>query len=225
MTFQSAPNAAEIRVLFDVNDGEKRVGFSLYSRRASANWTVTELTAVAASVYSAVEDDFIPVLSAQHSFVGVIAKDLENEFPVFVEQFAPAPIPGDVAGDALPSQNAVVVTWLGATGSAPRRGRIYLPSPAESQVEGSRLTSAAQTALDAAAVALRASVEDPAGVADASQAIVSRYSGSTVVGTSLSGKAIKEANKRAVAVVNGVSGYRLTNRIDSQRKRMPREAA
>lgn len=224
MTFQSAPQAAEVRCLFSLNGGEKTAGFSLYSRKSSTNWSESDLNALAAEVGGAIVSDYVPVLSQDHAYVGCIAKDLEAEFGLQVENMEAAPVAGTVVSPALPNAAAVVVTWIGAAGSAPRRGRIYLPSPAESQVTGSSLTGAAQTAILAAATALRAAVEDPAAIAEASQAIISRYAGSTVVGTTLSGKPIKEATKRAVAVVNGVSQLRVSDRVDSQRRRMPRES-
>lgn len=224
MVFQSAPQAAEIRCLFSLNGGEKTAGFSLYSRKQSTNWTEVDLNAIAQEVGGVIVSDLVPVLSQDHSYVGCIAKDLEAEFPLSVENIEAAPVVGGLASPALPNAAAVVVTWIGASGSAPRRGRIYLPSPAESQVTGSRLTGAAQTAILAAATALRAAVENPAAIAEASQAIISRYNGSTVVGTTVSGKSIKEATKRVTAVVNGVSQLRVSDRVDSQRRRMPREA-
>lgn len=225
MAFQAAPLTAEVRVLFDLNDGEKRASFSLYAKRASGAWTEADLNLLADSVRDQVIAAYVPVMSEDHAFVGVIAKDISQEFGLSVELMEAAPVAGTVASPALPNSNAVVVTWIGASGSAPRRGRIYLPSPTESQVTNSRLTGAAQTAIDGAAAQLRASVEDPPGLASVSQALVSRYQGSEVIGTTSTGKQIKEATKRPVAVVNGVIGRRVSNRIDSQRRRNPREAA
>lgn len=224
MTFQSAPDCAVARVLFDLNGGSKRAGFSLYCKK-TGNWTEADLSLLADSVSAAVISDYVPVLSDDHAFVGVIATDLENEFPFRVENLQEAPVPGDVASPALPNSNAVVVTWIGAAGSAPRRGRIYLPSPTEAQVTGSTLEGAADTALTAAAGALRDSVEDVAGIASSAQAIVSRYSGTSEPVFLPSGKRVTEPIKRAVAVVNGVTGFRISSRIDSQRRRMPRESA
>lgn len=225
MPFQSAPQCAEARVLFDLNDGSKRAGFSLYARKASGDWTESDLSLFADAVSDAVIADLIPALSDDHSFVGVIAKDLEDEFPLRVENLQETPVPGEVASPALPNATAVVGTWIGAAGSAPRRGRIYLPSPAESQVDGNVLTAGADTALTAAVAALRTALEPITGVAGSSQAIVSRYSGSTVIGTTSGGREVKEATKRLTAIVNGVDNFRVSSRVDSQRRRAPRESA
>lgn len=225
MPFQSAPNAAEVRVIFSLNGGSKQAGFSLYAKRAASNWDEASLALLADSVRDAVVASYVPVLSQDHSFVGVVATDLEAEFPLRAEVMEAAPVAGTLASPALPNQAAVVGTWIGAAGLAPRRGRIYLPSPAESQVTGSLLTGAAQAALTTAVGDLRTSVEDPAGLADVSQAIISRYSGSTVDATGASGKQYKIPTKRAVAVVNGVTSHRVSSRVDSQRRRAPRETA
>lgn len=223
MTFQPAPLAAEIRAIFLLN-GEKTAGFSMYSRLTSGVWTTARLNALCASLDAAILADYIPALSHSHSYIGVRAKNLAVEFGESVELLGGG-VPGDLVADALPNQAAVVITWLGSPGSAPARGRSYLPSPSEAQVTGSSLTSGAVTALEAVATSLRAAVEDPSGIPEASQAIVSRYSGSVVVGTTQSGRPIKEALKRDTAIVNGVAGFRVGGRVDSQRKRMPREAA
>lgn len=222
MVFQPAPLTAQVKCLFTTNDNEKRVSFSLFSKKASAAWTEVDLAALAASVVAAINADYVPVLSEDHAFLGVEARDLANEFPVIVEDMEAAPVAGTVASPALPSNVAVHVRWLGAAGNAPRQGGINLLSPTESQATNSRLTGAALTAYQAVAAALRASVEDPAGVASASQAIISRYAGTIEVGESQSGKKIKEAVKRVPdAVVNGVSQYRVEDLLRTQRKRLP----
>lgn len=225
MAFQSAPQAAEARLLFDLNDGSKRSGFSVIARKSAGDWTEADLSFLADACSDWAINEYVPILSEDHAFVGVKCKDLEHEFPLVAEIIQPAPVAGTVVSPALPNNIAVAVTWIGAAGSAPRSGRSYFVSPAESQVTNSALTGAFQTALTDAAGALRTALEPITGVAGSSQAIVSRYSGTSEPVFLPSGKKVTEPIKRAVAVVNGVTGLRVGSRIDTQKKRLPREAA
>jgi len=79
----------------------------------------------------------MPYLSNQTSLVGVSCKDLTvQNGQVYEYTGTPLPVSGDVAGPALPSSVAVVVSLRTGRAGRSYRGRLYLGGFSETQSDG-----------------------------------------------------------------------------------------
>ena len=56
--------------------------------------------------------------------------------PLYVYEESPTPVAGTVSGEALPLQDAAVITWRTGLAGRSRRGRTYLPPTGESNQNG-----------------------------------------------------------------------------------------
>ena len=217
MAFQSVPDTALFTAHFLGPDGT-RPSFGLYSRNIAAPWDASQLGIIAEDLADAIESDYLPVLSTDTTFVNVVSRDLEQEFGLVIEH-APRNEAGTLASPSLPAEVALKATFIGESGGAPRRGGIFLLPPSESQVVGSIVQAGPLLAFQAAAEALHNAMSSggPAHV------IVSRYSGTHLVGPDTNGEIKRVPTKRAVGVTNTVPTVIVHNRVDSQKKRRPSE--
>lgn len=216
MGFQSVPDTCLFTAHFTGPNGT-HPSFSLASRNLLEPWNALQQGELADAFLAALTDDYLPILSTDHTLVRITSRDLEQEFPLIIEHEA-VNLAGGLASPSLPAEVAVKVTCIGAPGSAPRRGGWFFLPPAESQVTGSLLTTAAVDEFQAAAEALHNSMSasGPAHV------MISRYSGTSFVDLP-SGERVKRATKRPVAVTNTIPTVIVKNRVDSQKNRRPRE--
>lgn len=215
MAFQSVPDTAQFTAFFEGPDGTN-ASFSLYSRNTLAPWDESQLNTIEADFRQAVTD-YMAHVSNEWSFVRTEARDLEVEFGR-VQEYAFAAVVGSLAVASLPANVAVVGSFRGQPGSAPRSGRIYLLPPTEAQVTGNLLSAGAVTDL-------QGDLEDLGNSMSASgpaQVLVSRYSGSTLVDMP-DGQRLKKPTKRLTAVTNLVASRTVKTRVDSQRRRLPDE--
>jgi hypothetical protein len=217
MPFQSVPDTAAFTAHFTGPDGT-RMSFTLYSRNTAAPWDATQLSTMAEALADAIDADYMPAVSSDFTFINVTGRDLEAEFGR-VHEGAAHNTAGGIAVASLPANVAVRATFIGEPGAAPRRGGINLLPPTEAQVVGNIVQPAALALLETAVASMAAAVD--AGTA--AHAIVSRYSGTTVT-VSPSGRKFREPVKRVAAVTNTVNDIIVKNRVDSQRKRRPKES-
>lgn len=217
--FQSVNNTAKFDCLFALNHVE-RAQFSVYCRNSAAPWDATQLTTKANQIRDAIVDDYMPVVSEAHDFVGIVARDLEDQFGRVEEVIEVAPIPGGLAQPTLPGNVAVVATFKSALG-APRRGRIFLLPPTETQVVGDLLSLAAQAALFTAADSIHDAVT---ASGFNSHVIVSRFQGNTLQLNSR-GETVRKPTQRVIPAVADVAAVEVKRRTDSMRSRLSKEPA
>lgn len=218
MAFQPVDNTAQFTAKFTVL-GEP-CQFAVYSNDDAGNWDATELNDVMEAIRDAIVTEYMPAVSEDHAYLGIVGRDLEAEFGRVEELFEPAPVAGGLDEPSLPGNTVVRATFMSATG-APRRGGISLLAPTEAQVTGNRLLAGAQTALQAAVEAISAA----AGLAARSHVIVSRFDGRELVTVSKFGEdtTVWKPKKRASGVVADVARVRIGTRIDTLRRRLPAE--
>jgi len=68
--------------------------------------------------------------------------------PLYIYEESPAPVAGLVSGEALPLQNAAIITWRTGLAGRSRRGRTYLPPTGESQQNGGVLLASFLTLMN-----------------------------------------------------------------------------
>lgn len=218
--FQPVNNTASFTAHFTGPDAAP-ASFTLYSRNDAGPWDEVALTNIAEDLRDAIVASYLPVVSDEWNFDRVVGRDLEDQFPQVVEVTPAGAAPGELVSKSLPVNVAVRATFVGDPGSAPRTGGIALLAPAEAQVDGSLLTLVSQGVLQDAAEALHnaMSAVGPAHV------IVSRYSGTHLEGPDSKGRIKLVPTKRLAGVTNTVQSVRLGRRVDTLKKRLPREAA
>lgn len=220
MAFQPVNNVAKFDCIF-ASQGTKRAQFSLYVRNDASAWDATQLTTTANAIDAAIVADYVPALSQDHDYLGIIARDLEVQFGRVEEVMQAAPVPGTLASPALPGNVAVVCTFKSAVG-APPRGRIFLLSPAESQVTGELLTAGAQGDLQDACDAISAAAGQAVGNA---HVIVSRFSGRELAPPDKFDQVLLKPTPRASGVTAEVATVQVRSRVDTLKNRLAAEPA
>lgn len=213
MAFQSVPDAALFTVECSGPDGTTP-SFGLSAKNTAA-WTAGEMNTVAAALEAALIADVAPILPSDHTIVRVVVRDLETEFGLVVERPAISEV-GAVASPSLPAEVAIRGTFLGTPGNPPRRGGVYLPPPAESQVVGSILQAGPLASWEAALTALGVAMST--GTAD--HVIISRYNGTALV-AGPGGQLLRRPVKRATGLTNTITGNVVASVLSSQKKRRP----
>lgn len=172
MAFQAVPNVISLQcnfLLLHLIEAH----FTVYCENDAEAWDGAAMATKAEAVADAIVAEYVPLMSQDHDFIGVTARDLEVQYGRVVE-FPVAATPGGIASPSLPTQVAPVVKWRAEVG-APRLGFAKLMAPAENQVVGNLISGGTTLAdLTAAMDALRAAITDGVGP---SHVILSRYSG------------------------------------------------
>lgn len=213
MAFQEVPDTALFTVECAGPDGTTP-SFSLAATNSAA-WLAAAMNTVAAALEASLVADVAPIMPTDHTIVRVVVRDLGTEFGLVVERPAISE-PGQVASPSLPAEVAIRGTFLGTPGSPPRRGGVYLPPPAESQVVGSILQAGPLASWEAALTALGVAMST--GTAD--HVLISRYSGTALV-AGPGGQLLRKPVKRAVGVTNTITGNVVSSVLSSQKKRRP----
>lgn len=219
MTFQPVLDTVEVDCKF-LLAGVKPAQFSVYVKNDTAGfvWGATEMQAVGGDVRDAIVDDYVPVLSVDHTFLGVEVRDLEQQYGRVEPVMLAVPAAGTRNSPSLPRQVTVVGRLLSATGQ-PRRGRINLMSPCEDQVEGTSVAAAAVAGLEAALDAIAAAADGGVGQA---HVILSRFSGvETYTKTSKQGNelTLERAKKRANVLTATVASTQIRSKVGTLRER------
>lgn len=215
--FQPVNNTAEFEAQFSLGNGQL-AQFSFYAKNDAAPWDATQLNNVRDDFADAIIASYMPVVCDAHSFLGVVARDLETQFGRVSERFEAAPVAGDIASPSLPANVAPIVKLFCDVGP-PRQGRVFLLPPTEGQAVGDRLEAAAQTALQTAIQAVFDAIDANANVAVVA---VSRYSGTTVVAELPSGRKIRQPIKRDEGVTAPIASVAVQSLLGSQRRRHTR---
>lgn len=133
MAYVPVPNTAQVNVR-GVLDGQT-VENTLYFTR-SAGWDGQALTDLAGAVASWWQVRMLPSLHQAYSLVEVVAVDLATQSGPSVT-FAPNPPPtGGAAGDVLPNNVALCVSFRTGQRGRSYRGRNYITAIPEAAVTG-----------------------------------------------------------------------------------------
>lgn len=214
MAFQPVNDTAQFRIQFQGTLGGEladtvRAEFSLYVRNTINPWATTTLQAMADAIRDEVDASGIPLLGAAWSFIGVVARDLEDEFsPVM---FAAGAGIGTRAGQTAPPSVCPLVKVLGDAGGAPRFGLVHPPYGVEADLDVDAWTSAFVNAVSAHIEDIRTAIAGT-GVGNA-MVIVSRFNGTEPDPDA------RRSVKRAAGVTNTTSTISTRNRIGSMRER------
>lgn len=204
MPFQPVPRTAEFRILQEATPevgGTIEMINTVYLRKtANALWTAGELASAAAMVETGWNNEIRPEQSNAVQTIEVQARALDQEFgPQHVE---PVNLPGLVADQTNSLAVAYGVTLLGGPGTAPRRGRLFIPGVPENRASMGALTAAAQSGVRTAMLDFHGTIT----TGDWDMVIVSRYLAGAL---------------RPTAVTNEVADILVNRLLWSQRDRRP----
>lgn len=121
----------------------------------------------------------MPELASNYTLREVYARALDSDSAPTATTPVVPPVDGSQTGEALPGQNAIVVTFRTAKTGRSYRGRNYICGITEGQSSGNSMTSGAFADLQAAWAAYEAAVESAGYV----QVVASRQHNGIVTGT------------------------------------------
>lgn len=121
MAFQRVPNTVEIRCICDWNDQEFVTTF--YARTA-ASYNAGDVGQVHEAVGEAWRDSMMLHLTSDVTFDRSEVRDLNTEFGF--SESTEYNVAGTQAPPTAPPQLAVLITFTGDSGAAPRRGRHFI---------------------------------------------------------------------------------------------------
>lgn len=204
MPFQPVPNVVQVNVRANLLGEPVENVLNFVTIPASAP-TLAEVEDIVDRVVDAWIDNILPVVGGNYTLTSVLGTAIHDFGGAVYESTAGMPVDGAQSGEALPGQNAVVITHRTGFSGRNFRGRTYLCGFVESQVSGNFLTSGAQSAVSAAWAGFLA---DALG-SEWNLVVVSRWF---------------EGVLRDEGLATVVSSSVLRNgRLDSQRRRMPRQ--
>lgn len=203
MAFQPAPNVAQVTLVHNLTDGAAGVNV-FHVLGDSGGWTTEELEDLNDLFGDWWTTNVRAHVSSQIALRSIESRSLEAEIaPVATLPFVPV-LAGGSSSPALPANTTIVISHrTGLTGRS-ARGRTYFIGLNEGQVNGNYVSGPTATNLNNAFAQLGQDLRD-AGLA---LAVLSRFSGGV-------------ARPLAVAF-EVVSSLLLDNRIDTQRRRLPR---
>jgi len=138
------------------------------------------------------------------STVEATQQDVQNGFQV--TSVNDPPIAGGTAASALPNNVAVVTTFRTSLIGRSHRGRVFLPGIANNAVSGSNVIAGAVTNLDDAMTDLLATMV----TAGCTPVVVSKF---------------HDGAPRSTAVVTPIATIQVRSRVDTQRRRLPKETS
>lgn len=201
MAFQPVPGTAEF-VAHYTYFGANWVN-TFYAFK-SGTWSDVDLQAGADALAASIVANYKPLLSNSVTYAGVTARGLRDSADVYVSNVVGIGI-GGLGANIAAAQAAYCVTRYSALTGRSARGRVYLPSPATTQLDANNhnlVTSAYSTAVLAA---LADHVADM-GAVDWDAVIVSR---------------VQEGVVLAEAETVLQTGWRVRDlRLDTQRRRL-----
>ncbi len=146
-----------------------------------------------------------PLVVDDLKLISVVVTDLETETSGRYVKFAPSSAVGAITTAPMPNNVALVISWTGAQRGRGSQGRTYHAGLADSQVEGSYVSSGIAASINAAYATIRSRLQtlSTANV----QAIVSYCLGGVW---------------RTVGVGTAITNSTAGTRVDTQRRRLPR---
>lgn len=124
------------------------------------HWEVTGLDPgdftdldIAEAYNTRMRPEYLPLMSADANYWGCTVQKI-RPLPIFERAVAPFIAAGEEAAEVLPRQTAGVISLRTGVASRRKRGRVYVPFPAETQNEGDgQPTAAYLTDLESLAIA------------------------------------------------------------------------
>lgn len=215
MAFQRVPDTAKIDLVYGYGSGPD-VMSSFYIRNTALDRTGEYLETLIDAVGAWWDAEVKSLQTSAITLRTIKATDLDSQFGARAEQSQGTA--GTGAGTAAPSVVSALVHYLGDPGSAPRKGTVFHPGLTEAQIGTDALDGTFAGTLQSAYDALRTT--GGFAVSDA-LVIVSRYSGSTIVGGDETHPSRKKPTPRTVAITNTISGTVVPTRVGVQKRRRP----
>jgi len=201
MAFQPVPGTAEF-VAHYTYFGASWVN-TFYAFK-SGEWSDVDLQAATDAMAASLVANMKPLLSNSITYAGVTARGLREEFDVYVSNVTGVGICG-LSANVAAAQAAYCVTRFSALTGRSARGRVYLPSPATTQLDANNHNLVLQSYSTAVLAALNDLVGDMEAI-DWSAVIVSRRQGGVELAT---------------AQTFFQTGWRVRDlRLDTQRRRL-----
>lgn len=204
MAFQAAPNIARITNVYRLPNGQAAVNVFHAETDVEFGWNSGTLLTLANNVYDWVDEVLQPAISNQVTYLRTEAVDLTMPDGAFAVTTRPSLV-GLSPSPAMPSNVTLSIKW--STGFTGRnyRGRTYHIGLNEAQVAGDYVNAGAVETLQGMYSQLIAAVAELAGT---SLCVLSRVSGGV---------------PRPVGVgFPIVQASIVDNRVDTQRRRLPR---
>lgn len=146
MAFQAVPNVCRVNVRATLLGEQMENVFHLVKTTPSP-FTAAEVLQVADTTLAAWAANMLPNLGGNYVFREVVTAALDSDGAPTATSVPGTPPSGGAAGEALPAQNALVITHrTGLTGRS-FRGRTYIGGLTESQTSGNNVTAAAGDAI------------------------------------------------------------------------------
>jgi len=174
---------------------------TLYFERLD-DWTPTNMTVLAEALAAWWEENIQANVTSALSLTSVRVTDLSTQTSLGIEYIGELPESGGAAGDPLPNSVTAAVTFVTDIRGRSFRGRNYILGLLESQVSGNFLSSGTVSFFTDAYTLLI----DVAADADCTWVVLSRYSDNA---------------PRVTAVATPITGVRMNQVVDSQRRRLP----
>lgn len=194
------------------NGIEVVVNYSLFNKIVSNVFHVVSATEVTDLILQAIVDAFkdwleldaMQFMSYELGATEIVATDISEPDGIQVTHtFAPT-LDGTLVSDAASSNVAICISHLTERTGRSFRGRTYMPGNTLSTIVNNELDPTRQATLLSIYVALAARIEG----AGASMVVASFVSGGL---------------PRAVGVGTPITGFSVGKRVDTQRRRLPRE--
>jgi len=197
----------EMRYLLDDEPAENTLYF-----HKPAGWIASTMITLGASLKDWWETFMQPAQSVHAQLREIYITDLTSPTATAISYTTGLPLPGALAGEAMPNNIAPCISFRTAQRGRSYRGRNYLLGLNIDQVSGNNIVGAYQTAI----LAAYSELITLAGDATATWCVVSRYSGVVVV----DGKRKPVPRETGISTpINSVLFVDTT--VDSQRGRLP----
>lgn len=131
MGYIAFPNTAQVMLNWRLN-GEQ-VQNNLFIQTPTG-WSVPSLSNLAAAMFDWVDGDWLPLLSADIYLDSIVCIDRETSTGGRVEVPYGSPFVGTDAGDAVPNQIALVMSFLTEQRGRAYRGRNYIAGLADGHI-------------------------------------------------------------------------------------------
>lgn len=204
MAFIRLPFSVRITVEFLWN-GKPVVNIHHARNAAATAPTVAEILNVCNAIYDSYSVEWLPFASNELSLTNVSGISLDQEFGVSAQTTRSVPLAGTIAGQSVSNQVALVVSYGGTPTGRSFRGRTYLAGIPEAETSQNGVTATVQQA----AIDFGLSIDANLTAVGYSHIIASFFA----LGV-----------PRTVAIGTSVNKWRVNDRVDTQRRRMPDSA-
>lgn len=201
MSFQSVPETAEVSVIYTQNAETVQMTFHA---RLVGGYSQSDIDALADNVDARIATSFLPIQTADCTYVRTEARGLENIDDFFQQNFGAAG-DGEIVSEGFPNMVTIAVQRnAGLTGRS-SRGRVFWIGLNHLSLEDDEnfVTASEGTAIVAAVAAMATTL----GLSDWKPVIVSRFTGG--------------AKRETGVTFDWINTLIVDLRVDTQRGRMP----